>query len=180
MIGLKFDKARSFFDKEEVVRRLAPAKRKALNKAGGMVRQTMRRSMRLRKKAAVAGQPPSAHRKDEQHPRGPLLKDRLYYAFDAVHESVVVGPEQLGRSDAPDILEHGGEITTLVPKRKSGITGRKLSPAALAAFRRKRAAGTLRRKPTPRRTVKIDARPFAEPALNQERPKLAGVFADGI
>lgn len=180
MIGLQFDKARTFFDKEEVVRRLAPAKRQALNRGGGMLRQTMRRSMRLRKKASAPGSPPSAHRQDEQHPRGPLLKDRLYYAFDAAQESVVTGPEQLGRSDAPDDLEHGGEGRTRIPKRRSGVKRTRLTPAALAAFKRKLAAGTIKRKLVPFRTFKIDARPFAAPALETERPKLAGLFADVI
>jgi hypothetical protein len=180
MIGLTFDKAKTFFDKAAVIEATDVATRKALSKGGSMVRQTARRSMRSRKKASAPGSPPSAHRKSDTHPRGPLLKDRLYFAYESNARSVVVGPEKLGRSNAPEVMEKGGTIKTKV---KAARTGKPKSAAAVAAFRRKLAAGTLKTKSKPTeatRDVKVAERPFMVPALNKEKPKLSGLWADSV
>jgi hypothetical protein len=37
-----------------------------------------------------------------------LLKDRLFFGYDPASKSVVVGPERVGKADAPPLLEFGG------------------------------------------------------------------------
>lgn len=179
MIAYKFDKSRSFFDKEAVLSRVDAAKRKKLSRAGAMVRKTARRSMRRRKKPSQPGSPPSAHSKSPDHPRGALLKERLFFAYDDPHDSVVVGPEQLGRSNAAPIQEFGGTVRTYLPRK---TVKRKISAKALAALRRKRANGTLKlaRKPRVARIVNVRPRPFMGPADRIERPRYVGLWADGI
>jgi|TARA_R110000868_G_scaffold410438_1_gene698460 hypothetical protein len=180
MIGLTFDKAKTFFDKAAVIDATDVATRKALSKAGSMIRQTARRSMRSRKKPSAPGSPPSAHRKSDTHPRGPLLKDKLFFAYEPNRRSVVTGPEKLGRSNAPEVMEKGGTVKVKV---RPAPTGKPRSAASVAAFRRKLAAGTLKTKPKATestRDVKIAERPFMVPALNKEKPKLAGLWADSV
>lgn len=181
MVGLKFDKAKFFFDKQPVIDAIGKVAARNLSKGGSFIRQTARRSMRSRKKPSDPGSPPSAHRQDEDHPHGPLLKDKLFFAFDPVNQSVIIGPEQLNRSQAASIQEHGGKIVTRVPKVTIKRTGKKLSAASLAAIKRKRASGTV--KPSPRlvtRTVTVEPRPFMVPAYQKEQPKLAGIWQDTV
>jgi hypothetical protein len=179
MITVKFDKSRSFFDKEAVLSRVDAAKRKKLSRAGAMLRQTARRSMRRRKKPSRPGSPPSAHSQSPEHPRGALLKERLFFAYDQANDSVVVGPEQLGRSDAAPLQEFGGTVRTYLPRK---TVKRKISAKALAALRRKRANGSLKivRKPLVARIAKVRPRPFMGPPDRVTRPRYVGVWADGI
>jgi len=183
MIGIKLDKSKFLFDKEgkqRIFAGLDAVQSKNLSKGGGFIRTVARRSMRRRKAASQPGQPPSAHSKSKQYPRGPLLKDRLFYQYDPATRSVVVGPEQLGRGTAPRTLELGGMVRTTRIVRKSN---KPLSPKALAAFRRKREAGTLppRAKPqTVTVAAKVAPRPFIVPAYKQTEPRLAGVWANTV
>lgn len=182
MIGIKFDKNRSFFDRVPVLNALDEGTRNALATGGARIRQTARRSMRSRKKASEPGQPPSAHRQDELHPRGPLLKDRLYFAYDHAERSVVVGPEQLGGSGSPERLEKGGQVR--IRRRAPRPPGRKATRKQLAAFRRKLKDKTLARPSKAPElvsvTVYVASRPFMIPALNIEKPGLPGAFADTV
>jgi hypothetical protein len=183
MIGIKLDKSKFLFDKQGKQRIFAGVDKvqaRNLSKNGGMIRTTARRSMRRRKKASAPGTPPSAHTKSPQFPRGPLLKDRLFFQYDSGTRSVVVGPEKLGGSRAPGVLETGGMVRTVRIVRKAG---KPLSPKALAAFKRKRDAGTLppRKKPqTVTGMARVAARPFMSPALKQNEPRLAGVWANTV
>jgi hypothetical protein len=104
--GQSFCKVKTlFFDSPAVVAAVDSATRKVLNRIGGMIRLTARRSI---KKApshtAVSkpGKPPLSHTG--------LLRNYIYYSFDPQPRSVVVGPVALNAKgkDVPRTLEHGG------------------------------------------------------------------------
>lgn len=105
MIGITLDKAKQFFDKEAVLTKVDPAIRKTLSADGARLRRSARRSMRSKEGAAPKGKPPHRHKKDKQHPLGPLVYDRLFFAYEPSTESVIVGPEQLGDSKVLPTLE---------------------------------------------------------------------------
>ena len=67
------------------------ARRKNLSRAGAFIRQTARRSMRKRKLGIYSepGNAPYSHGLQQ-------LKNRLFFAYDPILESVVIGPEELG------------------------------------------------------------------------------------
>ncbi|OHB50512.1 MAG: hypothetical protein A2Y10_18105 [Planctomycetes bacterium GWF2_41_51] len=94
-----------FFDSSIVAKAVDSATRKVLNRIGGMIRLTARRSI---KKApshtAVSkpGKPPFSHTG--------LLRNYIYYSFDQQTRSVVVGPVALNAKgkNVPHILEYSG------------------------------------------------------------------------
>jgi hypothetical protein len=106
-------KMQYFFDREEVVNRLAKQDRVVLSKTGGFAMTTIRRSMRPGGKKQIASQPGESPR---YHTK--LLRDGVMFAYDAARNSVVVGPRKLnGRSayDIPALLQYGGKVT--VPEK---------------------------------------------------------------
>jgi hypothetical protein len=103
MITLRKDIKRFFFDRKVVIDAMDKATRAALSKAGAFIRTRARTSMRRRKGISGPGQPPSVHTG--------LLKDRLFFGYDPSNRSVVVGPERIGKADAPPLLEFGGSTT---------------------------------------------------------------------
>src|SRR4051794_36485291 len=81
----------AFFDKEAVKRQIGARTAAALNRAGGYVRQVMRRSMRSagkRGKVSAPGEPPRYHGSE------PNLRTILY-AWDSSTRTVVIGPVKL-------------------------------------------------------------------------------------
>ncbi|MCZ2341691.1 MAG: hypothetical protein LC104_07830 [Bacteroidales bacterium] len=85
------------------------ATRKVLSKFGAYVRQRAKTSIRKRKGISPPGSPPYSH--------VGLLKKFLFFAYDAERQSVVIGPTRIREaSEAPKLLEHGGD-TTLETKR---------------------------------------------------------------
>jgi hypothetical protein len=177
--GVTLDK-NLFFDRAAVKSATEKASKRFLASAGMKVRQAARRSMRSRKKASAPGQPPSAHRKDAQHPHGPLLKDRLFFQYEPFRESVVVGPEKLrgAKTLAPATMEHGGFARVMV-RPKPVRSGRKASPKQKEAFLRKVKNGTLVRDKVERQEkfVPVAARPFMGPALRKEMPQFPNLYA---
>lgn len=105
-----------FFDSPYVREKVSRQSRQFLNRVGGNIRTIARRSMRRTSKASAPGQPPSAHTGK--------LRDFLFYAFDPIANSVVVGPlrfnqktlvfvgggqgRQIIQGAVPHILEFGG------------------------------------------------------------------------
>jgi hypothetical protein len=147
-----------FFDRPRVQRAVNAANRRALAKAGAIVRKTAQRS--LRKAPYVTRKPRGGERTDfrtkSSRPGQPpysqtgLLKRFLFFGYDPARESVVVGPARLAkRGDAPHVLEYGG--TTVIDPRR----GR-------------------------RRRIRIAPRPFMGPALEQERSKLPRLWANSV
>jgi hypothetical protein len=80
------------------------------------------------------------------------LRRLILFGYDKAADSVVVGPVGFKKSVAPNVLEYGGD--TVVLRRKGGrLTSHK---------------------------VKIAARPYMAPALEQERPKLSLLWRNSI
>lgn len=81
-----------------------------------------------------------------------LLRRFILFGYDKQRDSVVVGPVGLKASTTPRVLERGG--TTTVTRRRRG-------------------------KRTERR-VRIAARPYMNPALEKERPKLPELWRNSV
>jgi hypothetical protein len=80
------------------------------------------------------------------------LRRLILFGYDKAADSVVVGPVGFKKSVAPNVLEYGGD--TVVLRRRGGrLTSQK---------------------------VKIAARPYMTPALEQERPKLPLLWRNSI
>jgi len=144
MIG--FDVKRMFFDSKKVRSKTDKATRRVLSKFGAFVRQTAKRSIRKRKKTSEPGKPPSSHTG--------LLKKFIWFGFDVVCRSVVIGPVRLtqkGRGEAPSVLEYGGTVT-MRPRRREG--------------KKKRA--------------RIRPRPFMGPAMEKEKKQLPALWRDSV
>ena len=144
MIG--FDVKRMFFDTKTVRSKTDKATRRVLSKFGAFVRQTAKRSIRKRKKTSEPGKPPSSHTG--------LLKKFIYFGFDVVRRSVVIGPVRLtqkGRGEAPSVLEYGG-IVTMRPRRRAGK----------------------------KRRANIRPRPFMGPAMEKEKQQLPALWRDSV
>ena len=85
--------------------------RKVLARFGAFVRRRARTSIRKRKGTSPPGQPPYAH--------VGLLRRFILFAYDAARQSVVIGPTLTREdSEAPRLLEHGGETTAEIDKKK--------------------------------------------------------------
>ncbi len=155
MFGMTFKAAKEgFFDRDKITSLVGEATIKNLSKMGAFVRQTAKKSMgRKRKHASAPGQPPSVHLG--------LLKDLLFFLYDASHHSVVVGPTLINRSTgAPHTLEFGGE-------------------AEIEEFQfRRRGGKTVHEKV--KRTVTIKPRPYMGPALEAEKPGFEKLWANSI
>jgi len=83
------------------------------------------------------------------------LRRLILFGYDKAADSVVVGPVGFKKSVAPNVLEYGGDTVVL---RRVGGRGGKLTS----------------------QKVKIAARPYMAPALEQERPKLPLLWRNSI
>lgn len=81
-----------------------------------------------------------------------LLRRFILFGYDRQSETVVIGPVVIKGSTAPRVLEQGG--TTTVTRRRRG-------------------------KRTERR-VRVAARPYMNPALEKERPKLPELWRNSV
>ncbi len=84
-------------------KKLERAKKKALNKAGAIVRKFSRRSIRNRKKVSRPGEPPTN--------RTGRLKNSIVYALDDYGQSVIIGPKAFGTKKGAKTLEKGGTVS---------------------------------------------------------------------
>ena len=120
-----------FFDKPAVTQAVSAAARKQLSKAGAFVRQTAKNSIKSARKSkrkkvlsqskrAKAKRAKSREKKPSERVSKPgnppfshigTLKKRIFFAWDAVSQSVVVGPTANMRAEAPKLLEFGGTVT---------------------------------------------------------------------
>lgn len=108
MIGIKLDK-RLFFDRRAVIERIGKVGRHYLASVGGYTRKVAQRSMRKVNAKKNNTTPPSEPGTPPRARIG-LLRKRLFFALDPHRQSVVVGPERLGRSNVPELHERGGTI----------------------------------------------------------------------
>lgn len=128
------------------------AKRKVLSKAGAFIRTAAKTSIRKRKGSAPwgGGAPPHSH-EDSLPPQRRLI----LFGYDKPNDSVVVGPVGFKKSEAPSVLEYGGD--TVVFRRLGGRGGKLTS-----------------------QKVKIAPRPYMAPALEKERPNLPLLWRNSI
>ena len=89
-----------FFDAPAVRRAVDAAKRRELSRAGAFIRQRAKTSIRQRKGISRPGDPPHSHAGD--------LRRLIFFAWDRVSDSVVVGPLPFKAGEAPSLLEFGG------------------------------------------------------------------------
>jgi len=181
MIGVRFNRANFDLNKGILADKTASAVERNLVRNGLMLRRTMQQLMRYRKKPSKPGQPPSAHKVDAKHPRGPLLKKMLFSDFDRATKSVVAGPEGFGTGNVPSMVD-GGSVIRIRRPMVSRRTGKPMSPKQKMAFERKKKAGTLppRSRVMETVSVRVAPRPFRDPALKKEGPKLKGVWANTV
>ncbi|MEN6385311.1 MAG: hypothetical protein ABFD79_08930 [Phycisphaerales bacterium] len=124
-----------FFDSPAVVQAVDSATRKVLNRIGGMIRLTARRSI---KKASThnavskPGKPPLSHTG--------LLRNYIYYSFDPQARSVIVGPVALRAKgkNVPHTLEYSG--TAKIRNKNIHIAARPYMTPALTVNQPRMAA----------------------------------------
>lgn len=160
-----------FFDRPAVQAAVGRGRLKALNRIGGYLRLTARRSIRKRKGTSAPGRPPHSH--------VGLLRDNVFYSYDRAQDSVVVGPALLASRDqdgrptggmtVPQVLEQGGAIRV----REVLVGGR---------WRRAKSNRSTGGKPTRMTTANIEPRPTMGPALDQARraDKLSEFWKDVV
>ena len=136
-----------FFDRHVVIAAVDNAKRKVLSKAGAFIRTAAKTSIRKRKGSAPPGAPPHSHEGS--------LRRLILFGYDKPNDSVIVGPVGFKKSEAPSVLEYGGETVVL---RRVGGRGGKLTS----------------------QKVKIAPRPYMVPALEKERPKLPLLWRNSV
>lgn len=140
----------SFFDRRAIMDKMAVAERRVFSRFGAFVRQSARQSIRRPRRMRVGelskrqrfiygvseernarGQfvvqknrrlLPYAASKPGEPPRNQtgLLRDNIFFSYDAATQSVVIGPARLGGAGrAPAVLEYGGRGilgTTIKPR----------------------------------------------------------------
>mgnify|MGYP001319994058 CR=1 FL=1 len=140
-----------FFDTAKVAKAVSNSTRKVLSKFGAFVRTTARHSIRKRKAVSQPGQPPSSH--------VGLLKKLIYFGYDKLRRSVVIGPTALHGAEAPPLLEYGGRTRVKSRTRlRQGYAGQE-GRNVMATYR---------------------PRPFMGPAFEREKPKLPAMWANSI
>ena len=153
----------SFFDRQKVMDAVSKAERARLSKAGAFVRQRAKTSIRYRERPSSPGSPPSAHRSVGRvhkksgkvvHKRQLVspLREFMFFAYDRVTRSVVIGPALLNGTvtrQALHALEHGGPSVVMERQGK-------------------------------RRAVVVRPRPFMRPALAAEMAKLPELFRNSV
>jgi len=106
------------FDCDRIRQAMDGATRRALNKTGGWIRKTARRSIRRREGISEPGDPPHSHIG--------LLRDLLVYGYDPYAQTIVIGPLVSKRGEAPNLLEFGGVIVRRVVSRRRKLSRRRM------------------------------------------------------
>jgi hypothetical protein len=138
----------TFFDRPAVIKRLRAEERRILSKAGAYVRRSAKQSIKSRGgKRSKPGQAPTN--------RTGLLRDLIFFSWDPLSRSVIVGPEgrrSRARQPVPQLLEFGGLVrwTRWTSRRDTAADGSEI---------------TVRRSET--RSDPLEARPYMGPALTK-------------
>ena len=140
LLEIGYEIREAFFDRLAVMSRIDAGKRKALSKVGAYVRTRSRSSLKKPRRLRLSELPEDRQRIFERRqqqaeakgetpptlpfassapgepPRTPTrkLKDTIFFAYEPVSESVVIGPIKLSGTkgkDAPATLEGGGDQT---------------------------------------------------------------------
>lgn len=166
MIGFTVDKAKgAFFDSESVTKALDKAERDNLSRHGANIRREAQTSIQIRPGAASEGQPPHGHVSGTRtrtskstgrtRTRGvSLLREFIYFVFEAISRSVIIGPAKLNGviGNAPEALEKGGPSQRLIgPPDKQEVE-----------------------------TIQIRPHPYMQPALEEECKRLDPIWRDSV
>jgi hypothetical protein len=118
VVGLKFKQAQAaFFDRQKVTKAVSRSERRVLSKFGAFVRRGAKSSIRKRKSVSQPGRPPSSHTG--------LLRKMIFFVYEPSRSSVVIGPIELNRgTDAPRLLEHGGQVVRRQGKQRTRMVYR--------------------------------------------------------
>lgn len=183
MIGMRLDKAKSFFfDRAAVLSRVDAANVKLLSKAGAYIRRTAKGLIRkVGKKGtpSAPGSPPKS--------RVGLLKDRIFFIYDDASRSVLIGPDAMSmkyrhgdgkpvRGTVPEVLESGGEIGVAEYQTTTKAGEDVWLPSRSIGYN----AAILKGKPTRIRVVTIAARPYMQPAYEKNADKFPKLWAGQI
>ncbi len=152
-----------FFDAPKVKNAVDRAKRRALSKGGAFIRRSAKSSIRKRKAEAQPGKPPSSHEGS--------LKRLIFFGYDEVTDSTVVGPVPFKGKAAP-LIEFGGTIRT---KRRRFVPVGKVGRGAGGKFTKRK----LRRVPAGTRMT-YQPHPYMAPALEKNKQVLPKVWANSI
>ena len=106
------------FNSAGVQRAMDGATRRALNKAGGWIRKTAKRSIRPRKTISQPGDPPHSH--------AGALRDLMLYAYERYAQTVVIGPLPFKRKKGAPLLEFGGATIVRQPSRSGKVRRRRM------------------------------------------------------
>lgn len=170
-----------FFDSPKVLAAVEKAERGVLSRQGAFIRRRAKSSIRKRKAASQPGNPPSSHTG--------LLRDYIFFAFDPVTRSVVIGPTKTNQvsftqdkaghwrsttGTGAAALEYGGSITRLEVLRKWAGGEEEWVRADLRSARR---IQYLKKR---MRTIHMAARPYMRPAESAERSKFAPMFRNTV
>lgn len=195
MIGATFkvNPTKWFFDRQLVLDKVDKARVRNLSKIGAYIRTRARRSIRPSKTASRPGNPPHSHIG--------LLRDKIYFSYDNDTGGAVVGPVKLNlisvvngsfrSGTVPEILEYGGTIGVVEQwshwvRNKNGTRGgwtrldlreRGAKKLAIVAVHDPGMLALTRI-----RQVKIEARPYMQPALKAEttNPKLRAAWENTL
>lgn len=163
-----------FFDRKAVTDRMEKKKLRIYRQAGGTVRKIARNSLKYRKGPSSVGQVPHVHRGDDGDS---LLKSRLFFAYDAARDSIVVGPAFLNKVTfkeaslsapgvrVPELLEKGGrayvfEILKYGRWQRADLRSRR----RIAEY------------PQRFRGYTMGPRPYMAPALEKAQPYILKLF----
>lgn len=145
--GIMVRVRQDFAETRRVLERFDAQARKALYLQAGYIRAAARNSMRPGKpgRPSAPGRPPHAITR--------LLKDFLFFSWDPMQKSMVVGPAGFRSSNTPRVLEEGGTSDpTYFRRGKQLVKG----------------------------TVQIKARPYMAPALQRSQEKLSEFWSKSV
>lgn len=130
-----------------------PAVKRAVDRAKRAVLSRAGAFIRQRARTSIRPRKGSAPPGSPPHSHEGSLRRLILFGYDPRSDSVVVGPVGFRGSVAPRALEFGGK-TTVASRRRGGREAR--------------------------RTIRIAARPYMQPALEKERPKLPVLWRDSV
>lgn len=155
---------KQFFDRDAVMSAVGTAQRRAMAQSGNYVMKAARNSIRnASKKSPVS----AADGKSPPKSQTGLLKEHIYFAYDASTGGIVVGPSKLNAKgrDVPKVLEYGGDTEIYEPAGQF-VTGASGKTEKLEKGRNKK--------------ITMAARPFMQPALTRSADKLKKIWAGSV
>ena len=165
LVGFREAKA-GFFDRRAVMAATDNATRQVLSKFGAFVQRRAKSSIRAPGADRDAPKIRNAQGRlvfrrlraskpgDPPFSRTGLLKKFIFFSFDSDRRSVVIGPTLINKpTGAPETLEYGGTVDAPRWWKQDG---------------------------KPMRRVRIEKRPYMQPAFDKERKSMPQMWKDAI